>query len=154
MFNPRSSFSSTDIVLSLSKFLFLFVVSVIFTACGGNLDAEMQAKYDEVMEMHDISMENHHTMMMLGKKIRKTKKPENISPETGANIEQTLQGIDRADEDMMSWMHDLKRPRHMKSMATNEIREYLDNELEDIKKIDEDIKAQTAKAKAILEPTE
>lgn len=154
MFKPSFSFPSNAIVLSLSKFFILFVGVLFFTACGGNLDAEMQAKYDEVMEMHDISMENHHTMMMLGKKIRKSKKPENISPETGANIEQTLQGIDRADEAMMSWMHDLKRPRHMKGMANNEIRAYLDKELEDIKVIDEDIKAQTAKAKTILEPTE
>jgi predicted small lipoprotein YifL len=100
---------------------------------GGN-----QALYDEVMKIHDEVMprmdEIYRKKESLKNRIADT--PGMIESDKSA-IEDSITRLDQASEGMMVWMREFNPIPD--SLGEEKAREYLENEMEKIKKVREDI---------------
>ena len=94
-----------------------------------------QALYNEVMKIHDEVMPRmddiHKAKQQLREKLAQAPAAEK------ATIEATIARLDSAGEGMMVWMR-LFRPLP-DSLGEEKAREYLENEMEKVKKVREDI---------------
>lgn len=102
-------------------------------ASGGN-----QALYDEVMKVHDEVMPR---MDEIYRKKESLKNRIAEAPEMGEGdkraIEDSIVKLDHASEGMMVWMREFNPIPD--SLGEEKAREYLENEMEKIKKVREDI---------------
>ena len=112
-------------------------------AFGANQDV-----YKEVLKVHDEVMpkmgELHKLKRELKKKIEET---PNLAEEKKKEIEATIAKLDSASEGMMTWMHEFK-PEADSTASEEKVREYLEREMERVKKVKEDILEAIEKAKS------
>ena len=133
----------------LLPYLIFPIFTLIFTNCG-NFSSEQLALWDKVMEVHDESMINHGTMMSLGQQVRKFKDNEALPPALKYVVKPTMDQIEKADEDMMQWMNDLKGKFKVRGMESEAITKYWKEELAKIEEIDKQIIASTKAATEFL----
>lgn len=102
-----------------------------------------QALYNEVMKIHDEVMPRmddiHRTKQALRQKLEKASAADKPA------IEATIARLDSAGEGMMVWMRQF-RPLP-DSLGEEKAREYLENEMEKVKKVREDILQALEQAK-------
>lgn len=102
-----------------------------------------QALYNEVMKVHDEVMPKmddiHRTKQQLKEKLEKAPAADRSA------IESTIARLDSAGEGMMVWMRQF-RPLP-DSLGEEKAREYLENEMEKVKKVREDILQALEQAK-------
>ena len=107
-----------------------------------------QGLYNEVMKVHDEVMpkmgELHKLKRELKKKIEET---SDLTEEKKKEIEATIAKLDSASDGMMTWMHEFK-PEADSAAGEEKVREYLENEMERVKKVKEDILVAIEKAKS------
>ncbi|MBS1505766.1 MAG: hypothetical protein JSS79_03875 [Bacteroidetes bacterium] len=109
-----------------------------------------QALYEEVMAVHDEVMPKSGQIYQLKKDLQdKITKSASLSDDRKKEIEQTIAELDSADHAMMDWMHKFQPTAD----STNQeaAREYLENEMERIKKVKDLIEMSLQKAKEELE---
>jgi hypothetical protein len=103
------------------------------TADGGNA-----ALRDEVMKVHDEVMPKLDDIYQLKEKLKnKIAETPTLAAEKKQQIEATISKLDSASESMMVWMR--KFDPTVDSLTIEKKREYLENEMEKIKKVREDI---------------
>ncbi len=104
-----------------------------------------QALYDQVMEVHDEVMPKTSDIYELKKEIQdKIASAPNIMADKKQQLNQIIAELDSADHSMMDWMHKFNP---LPDSANQELaREYLENEMEKIKKIREQINGSLQKA--------
>lgn len=132
----------------LRTILFLLISLVVFTECNKSghehhdhpaseavRNDENEALYDEVMKIHDEAMEKIGEIHRL-KKILNDKINSQALEKTAA-IGTTITQLDSADKGMFDWMHDFNPPGD--TMDKEAYREYMESELEKIKKVRQDI---------------
>lgn len=109
-----------------------------------------RALYDQVMDLHNEVMPKMEDLYSLKKELlEKIAKAPGIAPSRKKEIEDIIAGLDSANKAMMDWMHDFKP---LPSTADQEnAREYLENEMESIKKVRDLTNETLEKAKAIKE---
>lgn len=94
-----------------------------------------QALYNEVMKIHDEVMPKiediHNAKRALKEKL------ETAPAADKPGIEATIARLDSADDGMMKWMHEFNPLPD--SLGEEKAREYLENEMEKVKKVREDI---------------
>jgi len=109
---------------------------------GGN-----QALFDEVMKVHDEVMPKmddiYKSKEALKNQIANT---PNIAEGKKKEIEATILELDSASEGMMVWMRNFNPLPD--SLGEEQAREYLENEMEKVKKVREDVREALEKAKA------
>ena len=106
-----------------------------------------QALYDEVMGIHDEVMPKTDEIYRLKKELRdKIAKTPDMIAEKKMQLDQIIHELDSADHSMMDWMH--KFNPLPDSIDQEKAREYLENEMERIKKVRELINGSIEKAKA------
>jgi hypothetical protein len=131
----------------------LFILLCITTACsksGDQKDHEAHdmeyvespntALYDKVMELHDELMPKMEEIYNLKKEVQEeiAKTPEMVE-EKKKDLEKTMVYLDSANNEMMDWMHKFNP---LPDSADQEAaREYLENEMEKIRKV-KDIMAE------------
>ena len=139
----------------LSKILFLGLITIIScnksgkgehaeeNAPSGNPN---QALYEQVMGIHDEVMPKTDEIYKLKKELQDkiTKSPEMAADKKKA-LDQMIYELDSADDSMMDWMH--KFNPLPDSANQEKAREYLENEMEKIKKVRELINGSIQKAK-------
>lgn len=143
---------------SIAKTLFLSLL--LLTACGksGNhehhdqdetTDNPNQALYDQVMDVHNEVMPKSDEIYQLKKEIQdKITSTPNLVADKKKQLDQIIAELDSADHSMMDWMHKFKP---LRDSANQELaREYLENEMERIKKVRELINGSLQKAKEEL----
>lgn len=110
---------------------------------GGNqaLDQEIMKIHDEVMPKMD---EIYRLKEQLKNKIATTPA---LAEEKKQELENTIAGLDSASESMMDWMHQYS-PIPDSVDGAEKAREYLENEMEKIRKVKEDMLEAIEKAKA------
>ena len=113
-------------------------------------DNPNEALYNQVMDVHDEVMPKMEDLYSLKKELlEKIAKAPGIAPSRKKEIEDIIAGLDSANKAMMDWMHDFKP---LPSTADQEnAREYLENEMESIKKVRDLTNETLEKAKAIKE---
>jgi|GEM_PF-4893750 len=100
-------------------------------------DPEVQQAHDDLMELHDASME---LMSPLKKAKKSLEKLENPTPEQKATLAMVVQ----ADEDMWAWMHGWENPDD--ELSKEEKLDYYELWHQKMKLVDEDMKAAIAKS--------
>lgn len=108
-------------------------------------DNPNQALYDQVMDIHNEVMPKSDEIYSLKKEIQDKVAAPNLAPEKKKQLDQIIAELDSADHSMMDWMHKFKP---LPDSANQELaREYLENEMERIKKVRELINSSLQKAK-------
>ncbi|HEX5169455.1 MAG TPA: hypothetical protein VFW11_09790 [Cyclobacteriaceae bacterium] len=104
------------------------------------------ALYDEVMKLHDEAMMKMDEIYKLQKELKDqiAATPELIE-EKRKEIEGKISKLDSARRGMMDWMHEFHPETD--SLSEQEYREYLESEMEKVKKIKDDIFDAIARAK-------
>ncbi len=105
-----------------------------------------QALYDEVMKVHDEVMPKEDEIYRLKKELQdKITKTPDLVVDKKKQLDQIIAELDSADHSMMDWMHKFNP---LPDSANQEAaREYLENEMEKIKKVRELINGSIQKAK-------
>ena len=126
-------------------FIFLFIVLISCNQSkdsthGGNgsatNDSPNQALYDEVMRVHDEVMPRMEDLYKLKKGLQaKLDSTKDIAADKKAELEKLIASLDSASNSMMDWMHNFNPVPD--SVDQEKAREYLENEMERIKKVKE-----------------
>ena len=137
---------------SIPKYLLLATLALLWS-CGqksgseghehdGNHDAEEggnQALYDEVMKIHDEVMPKMDDIYKLKEQLKdKIANTPDMVEEKKQEIEGIISRLDSASEGMMVWMRNFNPLPD--STGEQEARDYLESEMEKIKKVGEDVR--------------
>ncbi len=114
---------------------------------GESLDHDgNQALYDEVMKVHDEVMPKMNDIYKLKEELKnKIANEQALTEEQKKEIESTIVQLDSASESMMVWMREFNPVPD--SVGEEKAREYLENEMERVKKVKENILEAMATAK-------
>lgn len=142
--------------------VFVLVVCLIAWSCGqksqdhgehdhgtgdGTEGEGNQALYDEVMKIHDEVMPKMNDIYKLKEELKKQiAETPGLVEEKKKEIEGTIAKLDSASESMMVWMRNFNPLPD--SLGEEQAREYLENEMEKVKKVKEDIMEALEKAGA------
>lgn len=133
------------------KYLF-FILALIVWGCGQHShdhehDHEQeqpeevgpnQALYDEVMKVHDEVMPKMGDLYKLKKDLEaKVAAAPTMAEEKKKSIEAVIAKLDSADQGMRDWMHHFNPIPD--SLGEEKAREYLEDEMEKVKKVKADI---------------
>lgn len=100
--------------------------------------AENQALYDEVMKVHDEVMPKMNDLYKMKQDLqKKLDETKDLSEEKKKELEQTIARLDSASDGMMVWMRQFNPVPD--SLGEEKAREYLEDEMERVKKVKEDI---------------
>lgn len=112
-------------------------------SCKSGYSPEVQKLYDEVMEIHDEVMPEMGTIHKLKKGLKKK-----LSDDTGSinveDLQNNIQALDYADDQMMDWMHQFKMP---KKESDDNLIKYLEDQKVKITKVNQDMKTVIKNAK-------
>jgi hypothetical protein len=92
------------------------------------------ALYDMVMDIHNEVMPKSEDLYNLKKELTEQKNSKDVTVERKAQLDETIASLDSADSAMKDWMHKFTMPD---STNQEKAREYLETELERIKKVRE-----------------
>ena len=107
-----------------------------------------QALYDEVMKVHDEVMPKMNDIYKLKEELKeKLAVQKDLTEEKKKGIDATISKLDSASESMMVWMRGF-RPLS-DSVGEEKAREYLETEMEKVKKVKEEIQEALEKGKGI-----
>ena len=97
-----------------------------------------QALYDEVMKIHDEVMPKMNDLYKMKEELKnQIANTPGMVEEKKKEIEATIAKLDSASESMMVWMRNFNPLPD--SLGEEQAREYLENEMEKVKKVKEDI---------------
>ncbi|MCB0525504.1 MAG: hypothetical protein R3A50_18610 [Saprospiraceae bacterium] len=130
----------------MKQLIFFICLLGLATACN-NGSAELKALQDEVNATHDAAMKTMADMNRVARSIKETVKADSLSEEQLAQIMPVLKTIGDAENDMMNWMANYSEPT---DKPAGEAKKYLQEQLELIKKNQEDMLNATKAAKQFL----
>ncbi len=144
----------------LLQFLFALVLMISWS-CGqkshdethdhGSMEeleeSPNQALYDEVMKIHDEVMPKMNDIYKVKEELKKkiANTPDMVE-EKKKELQVTVQKLDSASDGMMVWMRNFNPLPD--SLGEEQAREYLENEMEKVKKVRDDIKEALERATA------
>jgi hypothetical protein len=106
-----------------------------------------QALGEEVMKVHDEVMPRMNDIYKLKEGLKKKLSETGVPDDKKKEIEQTITQLDSASDGMMVWMRAFNPQPD--SLDEEKTREYLENEMNKVKKVQENIQQAIAKAEAI-----
>lgn len=122
-----------------------FILLALFlTQCKDKTpqEAELDKLFDEVMVIHDDVMPKTAVIHRMKKNLKKQIQEDNLAPITMA-----IKQLDEADEGMMQWMEEFKKP---KGKTFEEAKSYLNQEKEKISKVKKDILSAISVAEELI----
>jgi hypothetical protein len=140
------------IIMKYLAYLLLFSASLVAASCGNkgehtehdhqhddaNTDNPNNALYDEVMKIHDEVMPKMEDIYKMKEELKKQiAESPSMLDEKRKEIESKIAELEAASKGMMDWMHDFNPPAD--SLGEEVVREYLEGEMEKVKKVKEDI---------------
>jgi hypothetical protein len=99
--------------------------------------SENQMLYNEVMKIHDEVMPKMEDMHKRKQALKKKLEEPNVSADQKKQIQTRINQLDSAGESMMVWMREFNPIPD--SAGEEKAREYLENEMERVKKVRENI---------------
>jgi len=138
------------IQLNMNHFRWTLLISIFLIACNSSgIDSDVKYKLDnihqEVMAIHDAVMPELGTINSLSKRLKnKLKNEEEVDKD---KIQDLIYRLNDAEEAMMIWMGDFKKPSYKDEAAARKI--YAE-EKQEIMEVDRDIKAAIANAENFL----
>lgn len=133
--------------------LLLVILSVITLSCGQKShdhdehehgagdpveESGNQALYDEVMKVHDEVMPKMDDIYKIKEELKnQIANTPNMVEDKKKEIEASISKLDSASEGMMIWMRNFNPLPD--SLGEQQAKEYLENEMEKVKKVKEDV---------------
>ncbi len=115
-----------------------------------NGDSPNQALYDQVMDIHDEVMPKSEDLYKLKKALQdKIANTPGMLEDQRKELERMISNLDSTSSAMMDWMHNFNPLPD--STDQEAAREYLENEMERIKKVRERTNEALEKAKSMIE---
>src|SRR5690606_38994547 len=110
---------------------------------SGHVEGEL---YDEVMRLHDEGMEKMDEIYALKRQLSQkiTDAPEMVE-EDRRELESKIMQLDSASRAMMTWMREF-RPEEKDTLDASGYRDYLESELQKVRKVRDDIFAAVERA--------
>jgi hypothetical protein len=109
-------------------------------------DESNQALYDQVMDIHDEVMPKMDDLYKMKKQMQdQIASTPDLPEEKRLELEQTIQQLDSANNSMMVWMRQFNPPTD--SADQEALREYLEEQLEMVKKMREEVLLALEKGK-------
>lgn len=143
------------IMKTLLKVLFIVVLGALISCGKSGKDTTAsdpveedanQALYDQVMDIHDEVMPKMDDLYKLKKQLQDSiAKTPGMVEEAKKELELTIQQLDSASNSMMVWMRQFNPPTD--STSEEALREYLEAQLEMVKKMREDVMGALDKGK-------
>ena len=116
----------------------------------GNTDDANRALYDQVMDIHDEVMPKMEDIYKIKRELlEKIANTPGLAEEKKKEIERIISNLDSANNAMMDWMHNFNPLPD--SIDQEKAREYLENEIERIKKVRDRTNEALERAKAKVE---
>ncbi len=109
-----------------------------------------QALYNQMMDVHDEVMPRMDEIMKLKRELQEqiANSPDMVI-ERKQELENVISNLDSANNSMMSWMHRIHEFNPLADSVDQEkAREYLESEMEEIRKVKEQISESIEKAKS------
>ena len=133
--------------ITITSIGFIFL-ALLLTQCKDKTpqEAELDKLFDEVMVIHDDVMPKTAVIHRLKKKLKKQTNEDNLAPITMA-----IKQLDAADEGMMQWMDDFKKP---KGKEFEEAKSYLNKEKDRITRVKQDILSAISVAEELIPKAE
>jgi hypothetical protein len=130
-----------------SSLVLLFVIAILANCSNNKGQDEADASAEQgdtgleadVNRIHDEVMPRMGELYKLKKKLQQRDTAASTTPAEKTKINAAIQKLDSAYEGMMNWMHQFKPEEHQ--VEEKEAREYLEGELEKIKKVKKDMLA-------------
>jgi Mg2+ and Co2+ transporter CorA len=141
---------------------FLFIALVTLAACGKSSehanhegddqtteDSPNQALYDQVMDIHNEVMPMKEDLYKLKKELEeKIVKTPSMAADKRQELKKMIAELDSADNAMMDWMHNFNPLPD--SADEEKAREYLETEMERIKKVRDLTNEAIERAKPVI----
>lgn len=125
----------------MNKLAFILFASILLVSCGktSNQQADAPAEedtnkvlYNQVMDIHDEVMPRMSEIMSLKRSLdEKIKNTPDLTPEAKKELELKMASLDSAHFLMMDWMHKFQPD----SLKGEELRAYLESEMERVKTV-------------------
>ena len=145
------------------KSLLISTAFLILISCGktsdhtghgesedGNTGDANRALYDQVMGIHDEVMPKMEDLYKMKKELmEKIANTPGLAEEKRKEIERIISNLDSTNNAMMDWMHNFNPLPD--SVDQEKAREYLENEIERIKKVRDRTKESLERAKSQVE---
>ncbi len=142
------------------KSIYLVLAVLMVSACGKPTghsgqetesedgDSPNEALYNQVMDVHDDVMPRMEDIYKLKKDIQEqiSTTPDMVM-ERKQELEAIISNLDSADRAMMDWMHKFNPPAD--SVDQEKVREYLESEMERVKKVRDLMNESIEKAKEL-----
>lgn len=130
--------SKTLLIVGLSACIGCGKANRDTTASDPVEDNSNEALYNQVMDIHDEVMPKMNDIYTLKKLLQEkiTSSPDLVE-EKKKELEETIQQLDSASNSMMVWMRQFNPPADTASEEA--MREYLESQLEKVKKMREDV---------------
>ncbi len=111
-----------------------------------------QALYNQMMDIHDEVMPKMDDIMKLKRELQETlANSTDIVPDRKQELENMIYTLDSANNSMMNWMHRIHEFDPLADSVDQEkAREYLESEMEEIRKVKELMSESIEKAKSEL----
>lgn len=113
-------------------------------------DGPNQALYNQMMDVHDEVMPRMDEIMRLKRKLQEqiANSPDMVL-ERKQELENVISNLDSASNSMMNWMHRIHESNPLADSVDQEkAREYLESEMEEIRKVKELMAESIDKAKS------
>jgi hypothetical protein len=111
---------------------------------SGQVEGEL---YDEVMRLHDEGMEKMDEIYALKRQLtEKIADAPNLVEEERRELESKISQLDSASRAMMAWMREF-RPEEKDTLDAEGYRDYLESELQKVRKVRDDIFAAVERAR-------
>jgi len=131
----------------------LFCVAALlflFAACGDENKKQIEVLKKDTMTVHDEAMKDLAEMNRTKRQLKDFMTVATMTPEQSAQFTGALAAIEKADEDMMTWMQEYADPDEMP--AADAIK-YLQEQKTKIEKNRDDIRAALEAGKKLLPST-
>lgn len=126
------------------RFTSIIFISVLLGQCaGGTKNAEIESLHDQVMEIHDEVMPKMRDINQMKKKVRKLSSTVDETVIMGH-----INLLDEADEKMMSWMAQYRKPS---TKDVEEAKNYLSEQMILIKDVKETMLKAIADAQNLVD---
>lgn len=128
------------------------IVIFLVTSCGGSIEQKQKKTLEtlakEVMEIHDRTMADHGKLFKFEKKLLSIYESQSDSM-AKSEINKTLIALEKADKDMMDWMHKYHEPEDF--LPFEEKKAYYTEQRDLIKSIEDFTNQTIDDAKLIIE---
>jgi len=150
-----------------SKYITAILIAITMFSCNRSVDHSTmnhngdqtleegpnQTLYNQMMDVHDEVMPKMDNIMKLKRALQEQiEKSPDMLEERKHDLENIISNLDSASNAMMSWMHRLHEFNPLAdSIDQEKAREYLESEMEEIKRVKELINESIEQAKTEVE---